>query len=388
MSRVKDRVEELQRQITSLENQLESTSEETEIETISEKLGDLYDIQDTLEVDAEEMINQMFDELNFGETRQQQPFVTLSSGWKYKCMLISSLLTHPDCLIVDEPSFLDIKSTEWFVRQIQQMTRPTSTGNNHGASIILLISHKEALMEEVCQRILYINPSSRTMTQYGCSFREFQQAHGQNLAHAKKAKDQAGQAHTDAKQSLDSLRKQLNKREGNFAKTSSENADKRFIKGKNKEAKQKADHSAAAKVKRLQKQAADMEEQQELLRAVHVAPLVLESADVKHTDRPLVELVDVDVKYDHDGGGPVNDDDLLLRYVNCQISGKDRIILSAANGQGKSTLVNIIMVRGRLFLMLQFRVATGPTAIPRMIATFSDPVCGHPLFKYLSPITN
>jgi ATPase subunit of ABC transporter with duplicated ATPase domains len=344
MSRVTDRVKELQIQIEHLENQLESTADEVEIETISEKLSDLYDIQDKLEVQAEELITQMFEELNFG-SYSQRPFVALSSGWQYKCMLISSLLTHPDCLIVDEPSFLDVPSTEWFVRQIRQMTTPT--GNNH-ASIILLISHKEALMEEVCERILHINPSSKTLTMYSCTFREFQQAHEQNLTHAKKANEQANQAHNDAKKSLDDIRKQLNKREGNFAKTTNQNADKRFIKGKNKEAKQKADHSAASKVKRLQKQAAIMEEQQELLRAVHVVPLVLESADVKHTDRPIVELVDVDFHYD-------DDQPFVVRDVNCQISGKDKVILSAANGQGKSTLVKIIMVsKTRNFVQRRF----------------------------------
>lgn len=199
-------------------------------------------------------------------------------------------------------------------------------------------------MEEVCQRILYINPSSRTLMQYSCTFREFQKAHEQNLAYAEKANEQAGQAHADAKQSLDNIRKQLNKREGNMAKTTSQNADKRWIRGKNKEAKQKADHSAAAKVKRLQQQAVEMEKQQDLLRPVHVTPLVLVSAAVKHSDRPLVELVDVDFKYDDDVASADNDDgSLLLRYVNCQISGKDKIILDGPNGQGKSTLVNIIM---------------------------------------------
>lgn len=51
--RVKDRVDALQIQITALENQLELTTDETEIETISEELGSMYEIQDTLKVDAE-----------------------------------------------------------------------------------------------------------------------------------------------------------------------------------------------------------------------------------------------------------------------------------------------------------------------------------------------
>lgn len=50
-------------------------------------------------------------------------FSELSSGWKYKCQLLSALLTRPDCFAIDEPSFLDTKATQWLVEQIQDLSK-------------------------------------------------------------------------------------------------------------------------------------------------------------------------------------------------------------------------------------------------------------------------
>lgn len=191
-------------------------------------------------------------------------------------------------------------------------------------------------MEEVADRIIYLNPASRTLTVYHCSFREFQVAHADRVAHAKKSKDHADTAHKEAKSSLNNLRKQLHKREQNLKSTTSKNADQRFIKGKNKEAKQKADHSAAAKVKRMKKKAAEVAEQEEALRETRVVPLELDSVDTSGNDQPLIELNDVD--FDYEGS-----DEMLLEYLNLQITGKDKILVQGANGQGKSTLAKLIL---------------------------------------------
>jgi hypothetical protein len=118
-------------------------------------------------------------------------------------------------------------------------------------------------MEGLCDRILYFNhPASRTLMVYHCQFREFQAVHPDRIASAKKSKDQADANHQQAQQSLGQLRQQLNKREPNFNARTTQDADKRFIKGKNKEAKQNADRSAAAKAKRVQKAVKIKEQEQ------------------------------------------------------------------------------------------------------------------------------
>jgi len=200
--------------------------------------------------------------------------------------------------------------------------------------MVVLISHKEALMEEVCDRILHLNPTSKTLSVYNCSYREFQTAHSDRVSHAKKTKEQTDKDHFQAKASLKNLKKQLKSKERNLKAITSQNSDQRFIKGKNKEAKQKADHSAASKVKRLQKKAAEMEELEEELRETKIPPLELNGAE--GNDRPIVELQDIKFSYEHS-------EDFLLQDIFVQISGHDKVLLQAANGEGKSTLAKIII---------------------------------------------
>lgn len=331
MGRIQTRLQEIEDEIGRIEEQLETESNDS-LEAMSNKLGELYEMKEDMELQASSQVDQMFDQLNFGDY-PDQPFQQLSSGWKYKCQLISALLTQPDCLVIDEPSFLDTAATEWLVEQMQNLAH--SLGITKQA-IIVLISHKQALMEEVCDRILYLNPASKNLSVYNCGFREFQAAHADRVAHARKSKELATDAHDDAKHSLQSLRKQLNKREQNFKAITTEHHDKRFIKGKNKEAKQNADHSAASKLKRLKKKVAEVSEQEEELRENKVCPLKLEGADSSGNDRVLVEFNDVDFRFE-------GSRDMLLEYVNIQMTDKDRVLIQGRNGQGKSSLAKLIL---------------------------------------------
>jgi ATPase subunit of ABC transporter with duplicated ATPase domains len=328
LARVEARVFRMEQEIDRLESALEAASSDDVLEELTNKLGELYQVKDDLSSEASARADQMLQELQFGDY-PNVPYARLSSGWKYKCQLISALLTRLDCLIVDEPSFLDTQATAWFVSQLQELCKSYN-------AILVLISHKEALMEQVCDRILYLNPASKTLTVYNCSFREFQAAHADRVAHAKKSKDHAEKDHAQAKSSLQNLRKQLHKREGNFEATTSKNADKRFIKGKNKEAKQKADHSAASKVRRVKKKAVEMAEQEEELREMKIPPLELKGADKSGNDRPIIELNDVEFQYE-------GSRDIVLQMINAQIAGTDKVLVQGANGQGKSTLAKIIL---------------------------------------------
>ncbi len=328
LARVQTRVDQIDSEIERLESELEGASEEGNIEDISNKLGEIYDLKDTLMLDAENQLSHMFNELNFGEYKNY-PYTQLSSGWKYKCQLISGLLTKPNLFIIDEPSFLDVDATNWLIERIREMTKSYK-------AMLILISHKEALMEELCDRIIYINPTSKTLNVYNCSFREFQTAHSDRVQSAKKEKGQSDKDHAQAKTSLQNLKKQLKSREHNLKATTAQHADQRFIKGKNKEAKQKADHSAASKVKRLQKKAKEKAEQEELLRETKIPPLELEGADNSGNDQPIVEMLDVTFQYE-------GANDVLLEGVCLQIAGNDKVLLQGANGQGKSTLARMII---------------------------------------------
>ena len=333
LARVQRRVQEMEQEIDRLESRLENAStDSTLLESISNQLGELYELKDDLELQAEAKADQMFTALQFGEYADML-FLQLSCGWRYKCQLIGALLTRPDCLIIDEPSFLDAAATAWFVSEIIQLAK-----SNH--TVVVLISHKQALMEDVCDRILYLNPASQNLTVYNCSFSEFQAAHAANVKHAKKTKEKADESHKGATESLGKLQHQLHKREQNCQATRLRMfTDKRWVKGKNKEAKQKADHCAASKVKRLTKAVEDASAKEAELRETYVAPLELQGAEPlgdSESHKPLIELCDVSFGYE-------GSRDMLLEYVDVQIMGSDKVLVQGQNGQGKSTLAKLLL---------------------------------------------
>mmetsp|Transcript_16550 Transcript_16550/g.25031 ORF Transcript_16550/g.25031 Transcript_16550/m.25031 type:complete len:86 (-) Transcript_16550:841-1098(-) len=59
------RVNQIEAEIERFEDELEAASEEDEIEEISSRLGDAYDVKDNLLQEAESRCDQMLEELNF-----------------------------------------------------------------------------------------------------------------------------------------------------------------------------------------------------------------------------------------------------------------------------------------------------------------------------------
>ena len=48
----------------------------------------------------------------------------LSGGWLYRLKLASTLLSRPDLLIIDEPSFLDEQGTQWLINFLKEELLP------------------------------------------------------------------------------------------------------------------------------------------------------------------------------------------------------------------------------------------------------------------------
>ena len=136
--RIQQRSEQLLEQINELETKLESIDEvdedEVDLEQISDQLAQLYDLQDDVSEKIQREMHHALDELGLRKYEDKQ-LSELSSGWRYKCRLIAAFLTHPDLLIIDEPSFLDESSTQWLVSRSKE-------ASNKDNAIVLLISHR------------------------------------------------------------------------------------------------------------------------------------------------------------------------------------------------------------------------------------------------------
>jgi ATP-binding cassette subfamily F protein 3 len=333
MARAQCRAQETEQYIQHLEVQLEelSVSNEEQVERLSTEIGELYDLQEDLMRNAEVEAQRALKNLGFEEAGYlEMPLECLSEGWRYKCKLAACLGVKADLLIVDEPSFLDKRSTEWLVEALARAAKQDN-------SIVVLISHKEALLEAVADRILFINAASKQLSVYHCPYEVFRSTVEEQTGSARRKLELTSKETAKSQASLDSIQKNLRRREKNLKKLTTQNADKRFIKGKNIECKQKADKSAAAKVKQLKKQADDMVDLKRASRQEKKIELKLKGSRVEGISdgQPIVSLNEVSFAYDDANGN-------ILEYINAQIMNGDRILLEGRNGEGKTTLVRLI----------------------------------------------
>lgn len=82
--------------------------------------------------------------LGFAVERFHEPMSSFSGGWQMRAQLARVLLSHPDVLLLDEPSnYLDLPAVEWLQRYLA-----------HFAGTLLLISHDRHLLRTLCKDIL------------------------------------------------------------------------------------------------------------------------------------------------------------------------------------------------------------------------------------------
>lgn len=122
----KRHVDEIDKQIEMLEAKFEQVVDQnvndTEFDVLSSRIGELCDLKDELDNSSKQKVDQMLDQLGFKSANMMETAVEhLSSGWRYKCQLATTFLTQPDVLVIDEPSYLDASSVEWFIEEIKHI---------------------------------------------------------------------------------------------------------------------------------------------------------------------------------------------------------------------------------------------------------------------------
>eukprot|EP00934_Nitzschia_sp_Nitz4_P000674 Nitzschia sp. Nitz4//scaffold136_size62208//18916//20829//NITZ4_006364-RA/size62208-processed-gene-0.10-mRNA-1//1//CDS//3329535606//674//frame0 len=341
---VEQRLESLRKQIQTLEDGDDDAAEDNvDIEQVAQQLSDLYELEDDILQTSEREIDHAMESLGFLDYHHaEKPLCQLSSGWRYKCRLVAAFLARPDMFLLDEPSFLDMNSLHWLEEQIKKITTGSpddhSPGNENHQAIVVLISHKDTLLEALCDGILYINSATRQLTAYPhTTYEDFRERLEMLRQQASTGESQAKLNQHQATKSLQNIQKQLNKREKTFRAVSEQRSiDKRFVRGKNKESKQNADRSMASKLKQLQKQTAEAKERALEARRENVKPIHLEGCLLD--GGVIAMLTDVAFSYDVQGGEPP-----VLEFINVSLEPTDRILLKGPNGSGKTTLVRLIL---------------------------------------------
>lgn len=320
-----DRLSDIYAEIQGLEDSLGYDETDIErIEGISARLAVLYDLQDELHISHQKELTSILDDLCF-EQYYDKPVHQLSSGWRYKTRLAAAFCSHPDLLIIDEPSFLDAASTEWLIEKIKH--RATALN-----SMVLLISHKEDLLKRFNDRIWFINSANHSLVSMNCGYETFCSAYLSDISHAENTISKYEHDLESSTASLKSISNDLHRHERNMKKTTSKNADQRFIKGKSKESKQKADRSAASRLKKLKQDELHIAEIKSTIQRSRVKPLKITGVQGRGT---LISFDNLDFAY---GDGSV-----VLSDVSARIEAKDRVLLCGMNGSGKSTLMRILL---------------------------------------------
>ncbi len=255
-----------------------------------ENMADIYERLMVIDAfTAESRAAEILAGLGFSEEMQKSPLSTFSGGWRMRVALASLLFSKPDWLLLDEPTnHLDLEASLWLEDYLK--------GYPHS---LLIISHDRHLLNNVCDRILYLNMSK--ILSYSGNYDTFERTW---------AAQQEALKSQHFKQDLQ--RKHMMAFVNRF-------------RAKATKAKQ-----AQSRLKALEK----MEQLPDIAQDVNV------KFDFPQPDKlspPLLVLDQVSVGYTP--GQPI------LKGLNMRIDEEDRIALLGSNGNGKSTFAKLIAGR-------------------------------------------
>eukprot|EP00762_Andalucia_godoyi_P005688 ANDGO_06512.mRNA.1 ABC transporter F family member 1 len=124
-------------------------------------LTDIYERLDELEPEkAKARAHEILFGLGFTQLMQQRPCSEFSGGWRMRVALAKALWIRPTCLLLDEPSnHLDVESVIWLEEHLKE-----SYDDRH---ILLLVSHAQDFLNEICTHILHLTPKKKLVAYSG-----------------------------------------------------------------------------------------------------------------------------------------------------------------------------------------------------------------------------
>ncbi|KEP47757.1 ATP-binding ABC transporter [Rhizoctonia solani 123E] len=261
--------------------------------------------------------------LGFSSDQLDNPYNALSGGWRSRCTLASALLQKPDLLILDEPTnYLDIPSVIWLQRYLTNLEETT----------ILLVAHDRDFLDEVTEETIILREQTLAYHEGAISACE--------RAAAKKRKSRVRM-----KDALDKKREAIEKSIAEGARAARKTGDEnraRMVKSRQK----KLDDRWGAEVN-------DKGHKFKLNRdfgGFHLTsrgeieiesvdpPVNLPFPDPEDLRFPGALCSAASVTYRYSKTGPI-----ILDDVNITVHPGDRVGLVGKNGEGKSTLVKLLI---------------------------------------------
>mmetsp|Transcript_21509 Transcript_21509/g.44843 ORF Transcript_21509/g.44843 Transcript_21509/m.44843 type:complete len:720 (+) Transcript_21509:81-2240(+) len=253
---------------------------------------------------AERRAEELIINLGFSEELRKRKLEDLSGGWRVRTMLAAAIFSRPDVLLLDEPTnHLSIRAVLWLSREL-------ATNDVWKERIVVIVSHDRAFLDEVCTDCLHISGVAKRLTQ----------ARGNYAVWSKRRTEARILYEKEAKLREARLAKLSDISDCGFRYGGSSSAI-----GKKKQA-EKQGEKLAEEAKEKELEAADLMEDNEL-------PLTLKSGG--ELSGFVVNLKNVGFGYP---GQP-----LLFQGCEFGITSLSRIVLLGENGNGKTTLVKLIM---------------------------------------------
>ncbi len=281
---------EMEHEIHALEHELSSTKVESDRQRLLKRIGEVQTEFEHLggyEIEARVKIS--LGGLGFPVEAFDKPFKSFSGGWQMRAELSRVLASHPDLLLLDEPSnYLDLPAVEWLQRFLKGYE-----------GTLMLISHDRYLLRTLTN--LTVEVDANTATRYSG-----------NLDFYLREREIRWNNLLAAKENQDRRRDQLQRFVDQFKATASKASQ------------------AASRMKMIEK----LDEEAVVMPKRSLAAGYLRLAPAPHSGAEIVRLTSVDFSYDGTH--------MILKNVDIAIARGEKIAIVGFNGMGKTTLLRIM----------------------------------------------
>jgi len=281
---------EMEHEIHALEHALSETGEESERARLLKRIGEVQtEFEHLGGYEIESRVKVSLGGLGFSVDAFDKPFKSFSGGWQMRAELSRVLASHPDLLLLDEPSnYLDLPAVEWLQRFLRGYD-----------GTLMLISHDRYLLRTLTSTTVEVDANTATRYNGDLDFylRERDIRHANLLA---------------AKENQDRRREQLERFVDRFKATSSKSTQ------------------AQSRMKMIEK----LDEQAIVLPKRSLAAGYLRLAPAPHAGAEIVRIEGVDFSYDGER--------MVLKDVDLSIARGDKVAIVGFNGMGKTTLLRIM----------------------------------------------